>query len=136
MPSLGDLVQGLDARVLGDAGVPVLDVAYDSRDVAEGSLFVALRGAKTDGHRFLAEAAEAGASSLLVEELPSPAPEGVAIAIVPDTRTALAAASAALLDHPGRRSALGGGRRLSRPPVRGRLGRRRLHELARPRLRA
>jgi len=102
MPSLGDLVQGLDARVLGDAGVPVLDVAYDSRDVAEGSLFVALRGAKTDGHRFLAEAAEAGASALLVEELPSPAPEGVAIAIVPDTRTALAAASAALLDHPGR----------------------------------
>ncbi len=102
MPSLGDLVRGLDARVIGDAGVPVLDVAYDSREVAEGSLFVALRGAKTDGHRFLAEAAEAGASALLVEDLPSPAPEGVAIAIVPDTRRALAAASAALLDHPGR----------------------------------
>ena len=102
MPSLGDLVQGLDARVLGDAGVPVLDVAYDSRNVAKGSLFVALRGAKTDGHRFLAEAAAAGASALLVEELPSPVPEGVAIAVVPDTRTALATASAALLDHPGR----------------------------------
>lgn len=102
MAILRELLEGLDARIIGDAGVPVLDVAYDSREVGEGSLFVALRGAHTDGHRFVAEAVRAGASALLVEEVPAVPPEGVTLAIVADTRPALAAASAALFDHPGR----------------------------------
>jgi UDP-N-acetylmuramoyl-tripeptide--D-alanyl-D-alanine ligase len=39
----------------------------DSRQVQPGNLFVALRGARTDGHRYLAEAERRGASVLLVE---------------------------------------------------------------------
>ncbi len=102
MPSLAELIEGIDARILGDPGVRVLDVTYDSRAVGEGSLFVALRGTRTDGHRFLSSAVEAGACALLVEESPSPAPAGVAVAIVADTRIALASTSAALFGHPGR----------------------------------
>ncbi len=102
MPSLAELVEGMDARILGDPGVRVLDVTYDSRAVGEGSLFVALRGTRTDGHLFLSSAVDAGACALLVEESPSPAPSGVAVAVVADTRVALAAASAALFGHPAR----------------------------------
>ena len=100
MARLGDLVPG--ARIVGDGDVQVVDVAYDSRRVGEGSLFVALRGTQTDGHGYLSQAIENGASALMTEEVPSQAPPGVPIAVVPDTRRALAEASAALLDHPGR----------------------------------
>lgn len=44
-------------------------VSCDSRHVAEGSLFVALRGPRHDGHRFLADAAAAGAGALLIDDL-------------------------------------------------------------------
>ena len=45
-------------------------VCVDSRAVAPGDLFVALRGHQVDGHRFLAQALELGATALLVEGLP------------------------------------------------------------------
>jgi len=43
-------------------------VTFDSREVIGGELFVALRGEATDGHRFVGQARERGASGLLVSE--------------------------------------------------------------------
>jgi UDP-N-acetylmuramoyl-L-alanyl-D-glutamate--2,6-diaminopimelate ligase len=63
-------------------------ISTDSRSVAPGDLFVALRGANADGHEHLAEAAALGAVALLVEAAPEGAP--LPIAVVPDTRRALA----------------------------------------------
>jgi UDP-N-acetylmuramoyl-L-alanyl-D-glutamate--2,6-diaminopimelate ligase len=63
-------------------------ITTDSRAVAPGDLFVALRGANADGHRYLAQAAALGAVALLVD-----APPEVGLpphAVVPDTRRALA----------------------------------------------
>ncbi|MEE8581310.1 MAG: UDP-N-acetylmuramoyl-L-alanyl-D-glutamate--2,6-diaminopimelate ligase [Myxococcota bacterium] len=66
-------------------------IAYDSRRVAPGDLFVALRGSTSDGHDHLEQAAALGAVALLLEEAPSGgmAAERPAV-IVPDTRRALA----------------------------------------------
>jgi UDP-N-acetylmuramoyl-L-alanyl-D-glutamate--2,6-diaminopimelate ligase len=63
-------------------------ITTDSRAVAPGDLFVALRGAHADGHDYLAQAAALGAVALLVES----APEGALppAAVVADTRRALA----------------------------------------------
>jgi UDP-N-acetylmuramoyl-tripeptide--D-alanyl-D-alanine ligase len=54
------------ARPAGPEGVTA--VTSDSRTVREGSLFVALAGERTDGHRYLSQAAAAGAVVLLVSE--------------------------------------------------------------------
>ena len=43
-------------------------VAFDSREVGDGDLFVALTGEATDGHRFLAQAFDQGAGGALVSE--------------------------------------------------------------------
>ena len=62
-------------------------VSTDSRKVAAGNLFIALRGERFDAHDFLKEVAAAGAAALMVER----APEGVQTPalVVPDTRIAL-----------------------------------------------
>ncbi len=63
-------------------------VSIDSRAVAPGDLFVALRGENADGHDYLAQAAALGAVALLVEAAPDAAGLPPAI-VVPDTRQAL-----------------------------------------------
>ena len=65
-------------------------VCYDSRFVAPGDLFVALRGAVTDGHDYLDQATELGAVALLVEEAPEATSGRPPVVVVPDTRRALA----------------------------------------------
>ena len=52
---------------------PARGGAVDSRLVEPGNLFVALPGERTDGHRFLAAAAAAGATAFLVTRDPDPA---------------------------------------------------------------
>jgi UDP-N-acetylmuramoyl-L-alanyl-D-glutamate--2,6-diaminopimelate ligase len=87
---LSDLATGIpDWRLTRDADVS--DVVYDSRDVSEGSLFVALRGGYTDGHGFVDEAVGSGAGAIMVEQaMPADLPQ----IVVPDTRAALATVSA------------------------------------------
>jgi UDP-N-acetylmuramoyl-tripeptide--D-alanyl-D-alanine ligase len=62
-------------------------VCTDSKNVAAGNLFVALRGARFDAHDFLAEVAAKGAAAVVVERVP----QGLELPalIVPDTRVAL-----------------------------------------------
>jgi UDP-N-acetylmuramoyl-tripeptide--D-alanyl-D-alanine ligase len=50
------------------ADFPVSGVAYDSREVGPGDLFVALKGESTDGHRFVEQATKQGAAGVLVSD--------------------------------------------------------------------
>jgi len=87
------------ARVLGDATVPVSDITYDSRTAGPGSLFVALRGAAFDGHRFIGTALERGAAAILAEE-PVADPRARCVVVAPDSRAALAQIAATFYDNP------------------------------------
>ena len=64
-------------------------VSTDSRTLAAGDLFVALRGARFDGHDFLERAVGAGAAGAVVQRLPVGAPESLRYFVVRDTRDAL-----------------------------------------------
>jgi UDP-N-acetylmuramoyl-L-alanyl-D-glutamate--2,6-diaminopimelate ligase len=54
----------------GDMNVAVQKVCFDSREVAPGDLFVAVRGTQSDGHAYIAQAIQAGAVAVLSEEAP------------------------------------------------------------------
>src|SRR5687767_3634958 len=95
--SLAEALPG--ARILGSGEGRVSGVVYDSRLVQPGDLFAALRGVEFDGHQFVREAEQRGASALLVE---SPAPTALAQIHVDDTRAALAVIAAELYGHPSR----------------------------------
>ena len=77
----------------------IRDIRYDSRDVRPGDLFVAVEGFQTDGHRFIDRAAAAGAAAVLCQRAPQ---ADIPYVLTPDSRKALAAASAALFGYPSR----------------------------------
>ena len=89
------------------ASTTVTAVTSDSRDVASGSVFVALRGFKTDGVAFARDAITRGAVAVVAE---SPAPDGVKVPWfhVSDARLALAALAAEFFENPSDRLVLVG----------------------------
>jgi UDP-N-acetylmuramoyl-L-alanyl-D-glutamate--2,6-diaminopimelate ligase len=91
---------------------PALDpvvrgICYDSRAVAPGELFVALRGATADGHAYVAQALALGAVAVLCEQAPASA-GGAAVAVVRDSRRALAPIANAFFGAPSAELALVG----------------------------
>ncbi len=84
------------------ADSPLSAIAYDSRRVVPGSVFVALRGLKTDGGAFTEQAVSRGARAIVSE---SPPPTGAATPwiVVRDARLSLALLADRFFDHPSRR---------------------------------
>ena len=92
--------------LLTHVGIPVPDgaadkdvraIAYDSRKVKDGSLFVAVPGFHRDGTDFVPDAIRNGAVAIVAErDVQADAP----VAVVPDVRAALADLAADLYDHP------------------------------------
>ncbi|MFN3727945.1 MAG: UDP-N-acetylmuramoyl-tripeptide--D-alanyl-D-alanine ligase [Allosphingosinicella sp.] len=66
------------------ADFSVTGVAFDSREIGPGDLFIALKGETTDGHRFVDKAVAAGATGVIVSE-----PVNALHVLVPDTTRAL-----------------------------------------------
>lgn len=83
----------------------VTEVHCDSRKCTPGSLFVAVRGAETDGHAFIGKAMENGARYIVCEEVPAEAEgkEGVEFIKVAQSRQAVALIAANFHDNPSRK---------------------------------
>ncbi|EFC83825.1 UDP-N-acetylmuramoyl-tripeptide--D-alanyl-D-alanine ligase [Parafrankia sp. EUN1f] len=96
--SLAEAAAATRGRLADCAGVdpaaPVTSVVIDSRQVAPGSLFVALPGERVDGHDFAAAAVGAGALAVLAAR-----PVGVPAVIVTDPAVGLAALAATVRDR-------------------------------------
>ena len=90
---LSQVAQTLGARMIG-ADVALTAVSTDTRGVAAGQLFIALRGARFDAHDFLEQAVASGAAALLVAD-ESKLPAGVSALVVDDTLLALGRLAAA-----------------------------------------
>ncbi len=97
------------AEVLSRSGDPsVSGVEYDSRRVKPGCVFVAMRGESSDGNRFIDQAIQAGAVAVVTDSASETPREGVAWAVVPHGRRALARLSANFYKRPAERIAVTG----------------------------
>ncbi len=97
--TLGALLTGIDdARVRGDAALPIAEVRDDSRRCGPGDLFVAVPGVAADGRTFVADAVARGAIAIVVE--------GNATSDAPGAAT-MATGAAAVVTVPNARHALG-----------------------------
>ncbi len=106
--TLRELTEPLNRPVIaGDANVAVTSLTYDSRKVNKGACFIALRGAKVDGHDYIEKAIAAGAAAIVAE---TPPPEDVTTPWVHmyDTRMALALLSGVFYGHPASNLSIAG----------------------------
>lgn len=92
--------------VQGSLDREISSIVAHSDEVTPGACFVALRGAKVDGHRFIPEAVRKGAVLIIsegqapVRALQPPAEAGATNVVVPDTRRALALAARNFYSNP------------------------------------
>ncbi|NJA89857.1 UDP-N-acetylmuramoyl-tripeptide--D-alanyl-D-alanine ligase [Rhodocyclus tenuis] len=97
MMQLSAAARATSGRLLGE-DVDFAGVSTDSRRLAAGELFVALRGEFFDGHAFLATVQERGAAAAVIDEAAAASltlPAGLPLLVVADTRLALGAIAAA-----------------------------------------
>jgi UDP-N-acetylmuramoyl-L-alanyl-D-glutamate--2,6-diaminopimelate ligase len=100
---LRDLIHGLrNVTTSGPPEVEVAAVTADSRAVAPGTLFAAIRGENHDGRQFIPDAITAGATAILAESAPpEDLPATIAWLHTGDARRTLATLAAAFHHHPG-----------------------------------
>lgn len=99
---LSKIIKVIDsARVKNFSEKEIETIAYDSREVTNGTLFFALHGEKTDGHQFLKDAIERGADACVVEN--DTEITAVPVILVADARKELAVVSSHFFAFPSKK---------------------------------
>lgn len=86
--------------ISGSTDLDVNLISIDSRNIKLGNMYVAIKGAKVDGHDFIDQSIASGAKSIICEVLPKTLAEGVVYIKVDDAREALAWLAANFYDNP------------------------------------
>ena len=102
---LSELIQNIPQAQRAGEDVDITGLAYDSRAVTPGSLFVALRGANSDGHDFIAQALNKGAAALMLhsDQAGWYGAHALSTVAVPSTRDVLPLLAATFYGQPSRR---------------------------------
>jgi UDP-N-acetylmuramoyl-L-alanyl-D-glutamate--2,6-diaminopimelate ligase len=104
MISLKNILEELDVlRVIGDVEKDVVGVAFDSRLVKPGYLFVAAKGTHSDGHIFIPMALENGAGVIVCEILPLELNPDITYIEVENSDKSLGLIASAFYDHPSKK---------------------------------
>ncbi len=90
-------------RIDGTDRLEISGIAFDSRAVKPGNLFICITGFQTDGHAYAQAAAEKGAIAIVAER---PVDVGVSCILVENSRKALAEIAAEFYGHPDQKMCL------------------------------
>lgn len=101
MKKLEDILKGVDIiSISGSVSAEITAIEFDSRKVIAGSLFVAVKGYNTDGHRFIGSAISSGAIAVICEELPDNASGEICWIRTSDSAKALGQTASNYYDNP------------------------------------
>ena len=104
---LKTLLSAIPVReIIGPTDRAVEGIAYDSRRVQRDGLFVALRGEKSDGHDFIGQAIEKGATVIVAERAEKN--QRATCVLVENTRPVMADLAGRFYNHPARKLKLAG----------------------------
>jgi UDP-N-acetylmuramoyl-L-alanyl-D-glutamate--2,6-diaminopimelate ligase len=100
MKKLNDILKGIKTlEIVGDNKRPISKIIFDSRKAEKDSLFIAVKGTQVDGHSFIAQVIEKGATAIICEEMPAPI-EGVTFIKVENSAETLGEIAANFYDNP------------------------------------
>ncbi len=87
-------------EVIGSTNVAITSVNFDSRKIEKDSLFIAVKGTQSDGHKYIDDTITKGAIAVLCEELPAKLNEKITYVKVNDSSIALAIVAGNFYDNP------------------------------------
>ena len=106
---LNDLLKSIATiATSGDMDVEITGVNIDSRRIADGHLFVAMKGTQVDGHKFIGKATELGAKAVLCEDMPEQKTEGVTYVQVASTEDVVGQVATTFYGNPSEKLKLVG----------------------------
>ncbi len=101
MNTLQQLIQAIaNVQVIGNTGVIIQHLTYDSRQVGEGSVFFAIAGTQVDGHKYINDVIEKGAVAIVCENLPAIINDAVTYIKVNNTSEVMGLMACAFYNHP------------------------------------
>jgi UDP-N-acetylmuramoyl-L-alanyl-D-glutamate--2,6-diaminopimelate ligase len=101
MIQIGKILEGIEFTSLTGEKNPVISgIEFDSRKVISGSLFVAVKGQKTDGHDYIDLAIKSGASAVICEKLPENPDKGICWVKTSNSAKALGFAASNFFGNP------------------------------------
>ena len=106
---LKKILVGIDGlKAMGNLDIEINNISQDSTKIGPNDLFVAIKGFKTDGHKYIPQAISQGAKAVLINEdvakniVPLISNQNIAIITAPDTRIAVAKCACNFFDNPSR----------------------------------
>ncbi len=105
---LSDVLNGINnLKAKGDVDIEINGIECDSRKVKQYDMFVAIKGYDADGHDYIKEAIENGATAIMLEDVDKikniELPQNVTFIVTTDTRYALAIAACNYYGNPSRK---------------------------------
>lgn len=95
-------------EVIGSDDIDISGITADSRQCSDGSLFVAVRGVNVDGHEYISQAVNNGATAVVCEEIPLNVSKETTWIRVADSAIALGFIASQWFDNPSRKLTLVG----------------------------
>ena len=99
---LSDLLFGVSIKlVVGDISqVKVNKIEFDSRNINESDLFIAIKGLTVDGHDYISKSIELGAKSIVVEQMPKEIKDGICYVKVDSSSYSMSVIASNYFDNP------------------------------------
>ncbi|WP_353103820.1 UDP-N-acetylmuramoyl-L-alanyl-D-glutamate--2,6-diaminopimelate ligase [Myroides odoratus] len=109
MKKIKDILYKVEIQsIVGSTDATIDHLTFDSRQVKSNTLFIAIVGEVVDGHAYIKQAIEQGATAIVCQVLPSDLIEGVVYVVVEDSNRALALIAANFYDNPSHKLKLVG----------------------------
>ena len=96
------------AKVVGTTNVEVTGIAFDSRKIKKDFLFVAVKGTQSDGHTYISQTINAGATVVILENMPADLEDNINYIQVEDSNIALGIIAANFYNNPSEKIKLVG----------------------------
>jgi UDP-N-acetylmuramoyl-L-alanyl-D-glutamate--2,6-diaminopimelate ligase len=87
-------------EIIGNTDVLINDVCFNSGEVIQNSLFVAVKGTRTDAHQFIPQAIQKGAVAIICEDIPELISDNICFVKVKDSSLALGIVASEFYDNP------------------------------------
>ena len=87
-------------RVVGSTNIAIQNICFDSREVGQFSVFVAIQGTQSDGHDYIQKTVEAGVLAVVCEKIPEETIENVTYVETKDSNSALAFMACNFYENP------------------------------------